>query len=134
LMFLRRERAAGESEAKCLPDRWERIIISLGASCPAAEDFYFPLRGSGAMGHGTRNAPRWWPQRPWCRCFLEVAMAGGLRSTLESIRARDPAARSLVEIFFLYPGLRALAFHRIAHSFWQMGLTFLARFVSEVGR
>src|SRR5689334_3029630 len=61
-------------------------------------------------------------------------MAGGLRSTLESIRARDPAARSLVEIFFLYPGLRALAFHRVAHSFWQIGLTFLARFISEVGR
>ncbi len=61
-------------------------------------------------------------------------MARGLRATLESIRARDPAARSLAEILFLYPGLRALAFHRIAHSFWLAGLTFLARFVAEIGR
>jgi len=61
-------------------------------------------------------------------------MARGLRSTLESIRARDPAARSLTEILFLYPGLRALAFHRLAHSFWLAGFTFLARFVAEIGR
>ncbi len=61
-------------------------------------------------------------------------MTGGWRSTLESIKARDPAARSLAEIALLYPGLRALAFHRIAHSLWRIGFHFLARFVSEVGR
>ena len=61
-------------------------------------------------------------------------MARGLRSTLESIRARDPAARSLAEILFLYPGLRALAFHRLAHSLWLAGFSFLARMVAEMGR
>ena len=61
-------------------------------------------------------------------------MARGLRSTLESIRARDPAARSLAEILFLYPGLRALAFHRLAHSLWLAGFSFLARLVAELGR
>jgi serine O-acetyltransferase len=61
-------------------------------------------------------------------------MAGGLRSTLQSIKERDPAARSLLEIALLYPGVRALAFHRLAHAFWQIRLTFLARLVSEIGR
>jgi serine O-acetyltransferase len=61
-------------------------------------------------------------------------MAGGLRSMLESIKARDPAARSLIEIALLYPGVRALAFHRLAHALFQIRLTFLARLVSEIGR
>ncbi|MGE4064103.1 MAG: serine O-acetyltransferase EpsC [Rhodospirillaceae bacterium] len=63
-----------------------------------------------------------------------IVMAGGLRSMLESIRARDPAARSLLEIALLYPGVRVLAFHRIAHALFGMRLTFLARLVSEIGR
>ncbi len=61
-------------------------------------------------------------------------MAGGLRSMLQSIKERDPAARSLLEIALLYPGVRVLAFHRLAHAFWQIRLTFLARLISEVGR
>ncbi len=55
-------------------------------------------------------------------------------SLLDSIKARDPAARSRWEIALLYPGVRALFFHRIAHAFWRTGLTFLARLVSEIGR
>lgn len=57
-----------------------------------------------------------------------------VRSLLKSIKARDPAARSLYEIAFLYPGVRALFFHRTAHALWGMGLLFFARFISEVGR
>src|SRR5246127_664611 len=53
---------------------------------------------------------------------------------LLSIKLRDPAARSLWEIGLLYPGVRALAFHRLAHSLWRGGFLFLGRFVSEVGR
>ena len=55
-------------------------------------------------------------------------------ATLTSIKQRDPAARSLWEIALLYPGVRALAFHRIANAFWRSGFTFLARLVSEIGR
>ena len=61
-------------------------------------------------------------------------MADGLRSTLESIKARDPAARSLLEVALLYPGMRVLVFHRLAHVLWTAGFLFLARFGSEVGR
>jgi serine O-acetyltransferase len=55
-------------------------------------------------------------------------------AALASIKQRDPAARSLWEIAFLYPGVRVLLFHRLAHAFWRAGFSFLARFVSEVGR
>jgi serine O-acetyltransferase len=54
--------------------------------------------------------------------------------TLMAIKRRDPAARSLWEIALLYPGVRALVFHRLANSFWRGGFTFLARWVSEIGR
>jgi serine O-acetyltransferase len=53
---------------------------------------------------------------------------------LRAIKRRDPAARSLWEIALLYPGVRALALHRLANSFWRAGFSFLARFVSEIGR
>lgn len=61
-------------------------------------------------------------------------MSDDLRLTLESIKKRDPAARSLAEVALLYPGLRVLAFHRLAHALWTSGFLFLARFVSEIGR
>jgi serine O-acetyltransferase len=53
---------------------------------------------------------------------------------LQAIKRRDPAARSLWEIALLYPGIRALVFHRLANSFWRGGFTFLARWMSELGR
>lgn len=57
-----------------------------------------------------------------------------LMNTLRSIQKRDPAARSLLQIALLYPGVRALAFHRLANFLWRHGLQFLGRFVSEVSR
>ena len=57
-----------------------------------------------------------------------------LKSALESIKARDPAARSLWEIALLYPGVRAVAMHRIAHALWSSGFLFLSRFISELNR
>ena len=55
-------------------------------------------------------------------------------STLTAIKQRDPAARSLWEIAFLYPGVRALVFHSLAHALWLAGFKFLARGISELGR
>lgn len=54
--------------------------------------------------------------------------------TLRSIQKRDPAARSILQIALLYPGVRALGFYRIANFLWRHGLQFLARLVSELGR
>jgi len=52
---------------------------------------------------------------------------------LDSVKRRDPAARSRWEIL-LYPGAWALAFHRAAHWLFEGELYFLARFVNHLAR
>lgn len=53
---------------------------------------------------------------------------------LNAYKKNDPAARSLLEIALLYPGPRAIAFHRLSHLLWGLKLYFLARLVSEISR
>lgn len=60
-------------------------------------------------------------------------MLGGLIAYLDSIKDRDPAPRSRWEIL-LYPGVLALALHRLAHWFYKGELYFLARFVNHFAR
>ncbi len=60
-------------------------------------------------------------------------MSGGLISYLDSIKARDPAPRSRWEVL-LYPGVWAMAWHRVAHWLYNHGLYFLARWVNHFAR
>ena len=60
-------------------------------------------------------------------------MQSGLVAYLESIKARDPAPRSRWEIL-LYPGVHALALHRVAHWLFRGELYFLARLVNHLAR
>lgn len=54
---------------------------------------------------------------------------------LRSIRTRDPAQPSAVEVFFCYPGFHAVAFfHPVAHWLWRRKLPTLARFWAHIGR
>lgn len=53
---------------------------------------------------------------------------------LRAYKSYDPAAKSLLEIALLYPGPRAILFHRVAHILYQSKFYFLARLVSEVAR
>lgn len=57
-----------------------------------------------------------------------------LSETLGAYQARDPAARSKLEIFLLYPGVHALINHRIAHWFYRHKCFFIARVVSQLSR
>ena len=57
-----------------------------------------------------------------------------IREDIYSVFDRDPAARSVLEIIFCYPGLHAAWFYRIAHWFWTRELFFLGRFTSHIGR
>jgi len=57
-----------------------------------------------------------------------------LREDVDAILARDPAARSRLEVVLCYPGLHALIFHRLAHRAWAADLRVLGRFVSHLGR
>lgn len=56
-----------------------------------------------------------------------------LTAYLDSIRARDPAPRSRWEIL-IYPGVWALALHRVAHWLFEGNLFFLARLVNHFAR
>lgn len=57
-----------------------------------------------------------------------------IREDIYSVFDRDPAARSVMEIIFCYPGLHAVWFYRIAHWFWTHELYFFGRFTSHVAR
>ena len=57
-----------------------------------------------------------------------------LIETLAAYQARDPAARSKLEVFLLYPGVHATINHRIAHFFYEHGCFFVARLVSQWSR
>lgn len=57
-----------------------------------------------------------------------------LRETIAAYQARDPAARSGLEIFLLYPGIKAVSSHRRAHWCYQHNLKFLARAISQHSR
>ncbi len=57
-----------------------------------------------------------------------------LKEDIRNVFARDPAARSVPEIIFCYPGLHTLWFHRIAHWFWTQKLLFSARLISHLSR
>jgi serine O-acetyltransferase len=57
-----------------------------------------------------------------------------LRDEIDATLARDPAARSRIEVVLCYPGFQALLFHRFAHWLWQHGWLLAGRFASHIGR
>ena len=61
-------------------------------------------------------------------------MFSRLREDIACVFDRDPAARNTWEVLTCYPGLHALIFHRINHGLWGMGLKWLARLGSIIGR
>ena len=60
-------------------------------------------------------------------------MQSGLIAYLDSVKARDPAARSRWDVLF-YPGVWALGLHRVGHWLWGGHLYFLARLVNHFAR
>ena len=54
-----------------------------------------------------------------------------LKEDISTFKRRDPAARSALEIFFLYPGLKAIRMHRKANWCYRHKLFFLARWISQ---
>ena len=54
-----------------------------------------------------------------------------LREDIQAIKDRDPAAKSSLEIFLLYPGLKAIRMYRRAHKHYLKGHSFRARYISQ---
>ena len=61
-------------------------------------------------------------------------MFKALFDQVDSIIARDPAARNRLEVITCYPGVHALWLHRASHGLWNMGLKWVARLLSTLAR
>ncbi|MBI3458537.1 MAG: serine O-acetyltransferase [Candidatus Rokubacteria bacterium] len=61
-------------------------------------------------------------------------MFEAIRRDIDAALERDPAARSRLEVLLCYPGVHALAFHRLAHQLWDAGWLVTARFISHMSR
>src|SRR5712691_1896496 len=67
--------------------------------------------------------------------YIVIAMLlKNLRDEIDATLARDPAARSRLEVVLCYPGFQALLFHRFSRWLWQHGWLLAGRFVSHLGR
>ncbi len=61
-------------------------------------------------------------------------MISALRREIQVVFERDPAARSVLEVIFCYPGFHAIIHHRMAHFLYCRKLYFLARMLSHINR
>ena len=57
-----------------------------------------------------------------------------LREDVQTVRDRDPAARSYVEVMLTTPGLHAIWMHRLSHRLHRRGVPLFPRVVSHVAR
>ena len=57
-----------------------------------------------------------------------------LRYDIKSVLERDPAARNSFEVLMLYPGIKAVIFHRAAHFFYKHNCKYIARTISQFSR
>ena len=59
-----------------------------------------------------------------------LAVKKEIKSDVDAIKQRDPAAKSDAEIVLLYSGLHAILAYRVSHKLYISGHTFSARAVS----
>lgn len=57
-----------------------------------------------------------------------------IREDIQTVFAKDPAAKTLWEVVFCYPGLHAVWLHKVSHFLWIHNLFFLARLNSHISR
>lgn len=57
-----------------------------------------------------------------------------LKTELDAVMERDPAARSRAEVYFLYAGFKAVRAYRRAHWFYKHDMKFIARWISQRAR
>lgn len=61
-------------------------------------------------------------------------MFNNLKYDLDNILKNDPAARTRMEVFLLYPSVKAVLYYRIAHKLYNARMFFLARLLSQFAR
>ena len=61
-------------------------------------------------------------------------MFNTIKSDIEIIKERDPAARGILEIFLCYPGFQAIFLHRFTHKLWNLKFPLIPRVLSQINR
>jgi len=61
-------------------------------------------------------------------------MFRAIREQVQTIFREDPAAKSIIEIFFCYPGFHAILLHRLAHRLYRADVPLLPRMISQLSR
>jgi serine O-acetyltransferase len=74
------------------------------------------------------------PDRDFDDNIVIAMLFTNLRDEIDATLARDPAARSRLEVVLCYPGFQALLYHRLAHWLWRHGWYLLGRLISHLGR
>src|ERR1017187_116495 len=73
--------------------------------------------------------------RPPCASSIGVRpMFRAIREQIDTIFREDPAAKSVIEIFFCYPGFHAILGHRLSHQLYRWGVPLLPRVLSQISR
>ncbi len=63
-----------------------------------------------------------------------MGLFGRLKKDIDVVFERDPAAKSVAEVIFCYPGFHAILMHRSAHWMYQRGMVLLPRLISQFSR
>lgn len=63
--------------------------------------------------------------------FEVIYLFKRIKEDIAAVRERDPAAKNSLEIFFLYPGVKAIRMYRRAHFFYKHKMFFIARYISQ---
>ena len=61
-------------------------------------------------------------------------MFSAIKEQIDTIFREDPAAKSVIEILFCYPGFHAVLLHRLAHKLYTAGFPVVGRIISQLGR
>lgn len=66
--------------------------------------------------------------------YIGGVMFENLLKDARNIQIKDPAAKNILYVIFLYPGFHILIWHKLAHFFYKVHLYFLARLLSQLAR
>src|SRR5712692_5468907 len=61
-------------------------------------------------------------------------MLRAIKEQIDTVFARDPAAKSVLEIILCYPGFHAILLHRVSHRLYKWDVPLLPRVLSQFGR
>ena len=93
---------------------------SLSFSCRSGR---FTCEGDGCRDMAERIVGDFFEELPQIRRVLAMDVAAAFKG--------DPAAKSVEEVIVSYPGLEAIATHRLAHFFWTRQVPLIPRMMSE---